>query len=130
MTLLDINAHIMRNQIAIRFAAAALLVLLACASLLARSISLAVVCFGINIFLVPRDYPDLSDSAMRRWLLGSAIRLVIILGVVGIVYFHPLLIAGTMQRIMFHPAFVVPFGLLGLWSLFRGWRKQRGMASA
>jgi len=125
-----INPHTMRNPIAIRFATAALLVLLACGSLLAGSVWLAVVCFGINMFLVPRDYPDLSDSAMRRWLLGFAIRLVIILAVVGIVYFHPLLIAGTMQGIMFHPAFVVPFGLLALWSLFRGWRKQRGTVGA
>jgi len=67
---------------------------------------------------------------MRRWLLGAAIRLVVILVVVGVVFLHPVLIAGTMQRIMFHPAYVVPFGLLGLWELFRGWRKQRGMVGA
>jgi hypothetical protein len=73
---------------------------------------------------------DLSDSAMRRWLLGFAIRLVIVLVVVGIVYFHPLPILGPMQRIMFHPAFVVPLTLLGLWELFRGWRKQRGLQGA
>ena len=99
------------------------MVLLACFSLLGRSISLAVICIGVNIFLVPRDFPDLSDSAMRRWLLGVTIRLVIVLVVVGIiVYFHPLVTAATFQRVIFHPAFVVAFGALGLWSLFRGWR--------
>jgi hypothetical protein len=88
------------------------------------------VCFGINIFLVPRPFPDLSDSAMRRWLLGAAMRLIIILVVMGIVYFQPPLTPATFERIIFHPAFVVPFGLLGLWSLFRGWRRQRGVFGA
>ena len=114
----------------IRFAAAAVVVVLACSSLLSRSLLSAMICFGINIFLVPRPVPDLSDSAMRRWLLGAAMRLVIILAVVGIVYFHPPLTAATFERIIFHPGFVVPFGLLGLWSLFLGWRRQRGVFSA
>lgn len=114
----------------VRFAAAAVIFLLACYSLLERSVGGAAVCFGINIFLVPRAFPDLSDSAMRRWLLGAALRLVIILVVVGIVYFHPPLTPATFERTIFHPAFVVPFGLLGLWSLLRGWRRQRGMVGA
>jgi hypothetical protein len=114
----------------IRFAAAAVVVVLACSSLLSRSLLGAMVCFGINIFLVPRPIPDLSDSAMRRWLLGAAMRLIIILGVMGIVYFHPPLTPATFERIIFHPAFVVPFGLLELWSLFRGWRRQRGVFGA
>jgi|ERR1035441_5035843 hypothetical protein len=114
----------------IRFAAAAVVVVLACSSLLSRSLLGAMVCFGINIFLVPRPFPDLSDSAMRRWLLGAAMRLIIILVVMGIVYFQPPLTPATFERIIFHPAFAVPFGLLGLWSLFRGWRRQRGVFGA
>jgi hypothetical protein len=114
----------------IRFAAAAVVVVLACSSLLLRSLLGAVACFGINIFLVPRPMPDLSDSAMRRWLLGAAMRLIIILAVIGIVYFYPPMAPATFERIVFHPVFVVPFGLLELGSLFRGWRRQRGVFGA
>jgi hypothetical protein len=114
----------------IRFAAAAVVVVLACSSLLSHSLLGAMVCFGVNIFLVPRPIPDLSDSAMRRWLWGVGIRLAVLLVVVGIVYFRPLLTADTAQRVLFHPAFVVPFALLELWSLFRGWRRQRGVFGA
>ncbi len=82
----------------IRFAATAAVFLLACYCLLERSVGGAAACFGINIFFVPRAFPDLSDSAMRRWLLGAALRLVIILVVVGIVYFHPPLTPATFER--------------------------------
>jgi len=116
----------MRNSTSIRFAAAAVLVLLACISLLARSAVVALVCFCISAFL---DLPALSRSGMRGWLMGVAIRLVVVLVVVGMLYSRPRLI-DTDQHIIFHPAFVVPLGLLMLWSLFWRWRKQRGMAGA
>ena len=117
----------MRNSTSIRFAAAAVLVLLSCFSLLARSAVVALVCFCIAVFL---DLPELSRWTMRRWLLGVAIRLVVVMAVVGMVHFNPLLIAGTTQHIIFHSAFVVPLGLLMLWSLFWRWRKQRGISGA
>ncbi len=120
----------MRSPIFIRLAAAALLILLACVGLLCHSAFLAAMCLGINVFVVPRSYPDLSDAGMRRWLLGVAIRLVILLAVVGLVWVHPHASSGTFERIIYHPAFVVVFGLVGLWTLLRGWRKWRGLAGA
>jgi hypothetical protein len=114
----------MRNSTSIRFAAAALLVLLTCFSLLARFEAVALACFCIAAFL---DLPDLSHSGMRRWLLGLAIRLVVVLAVAGMFYFRPPL-KDAEQHIIFHPAFVAPLGLLMLWSLFWRWRKQRGMS--
>ena len=123
---LGINAHVMRNSTSIRFAAAAGFVLLLCFGLLARSEVVALVCLCIAAFL---DLPSLSHSGMRRWLLGVAIRLVVVLAAVGMFYLRPPLI-DTERRIIFHPAFVVPLGLLMLWSLFWRWRKQRGMSGA
>ncbi len=120
----------MRSLTFIRFAAAAILVLLACVGLLCHSMFLAAVCLGINVFLVPRSHPDLSDSGMRRWLRGVALRLVVFLAVVGAVWFYPAASPGTGERIFYHPVFVVAFGLLGLWSLFRGWRGRRELFGA
>jgi len=116
----------MRNSTSVRFAAAAVLVILACSSLLARSLGVDLVCFCIPAFL---DLPNLSHSGMRRWLLGVAIRLVVVVVVVGMFYARPPLIDAK-QHILFYPAFVVPLGLLMLWSLFWRWRKQRGMSGA
>ena len=120
----------MSNLVFIRFASAAILVLLACVGLLCHSVFLAVICLGINVFLAPRSYLDLSDSGMRRWLRGVALRLVVLLAVAGIVWFYPPASPGTFERIIYHPVFVVAFGLLGLWSLFRGWRGRRELFGA
>jgi len=120
----------MKTLISIRFAAAAVLFLLGCLGLLMHSAVVALLWFCIVAFLVPDNSPDLSDPAMRRWLLGVAIRLTIVLAMVGIIYLHPLLAADTVQLIIFHPAFVVPLGLLGLLSLFRRWRRQKGVVRA
>ena len=120
----------MRNSTTLRFAAAAVLFIVSGWLVLAHSLLPACACIAPVCFLVPRDFPDLSDSAMRRWLWGVGIRLGILLVVVGIAYYHPLLTADTAHRAMFHPAFVLPAWLLGLWSLFRRWRRQRGMVGA
>jgi hypothetical protein len=120
----------MRNPTFIRFASAAILILLACVGLLCHSVFLLAICLGINLFVVPRSYPDLSDAGMRRWLLGVAIKLVVLLSVVGLVWVHPPASSGTIERIIYHPAFVAIFGLVSLWSLLRGWRKWRGLAGA
>ena len=116
----------MRNLTSIRFAAAAVLVLLACFGLLAHSAVVALACFCVAAFL---DLPDLSHSGIRHWVLGVAIRLVVVLALVGMFYCRPRLI-DTEQQFLFKPVFVVPFGLLVLWSLFWNWRKQRGMSGA
>ena len=120
----------MRNPTFIRFASAAILILLACVGLLCHSVFLVAICLGINLFVVPRSYPDLSDAGMRRWLLGVALRLVVFLAVLGIVWFYPPASPGTRERMFYHPVFVVAFGLLGLWSLFRGWRGRRELVRA
>jgi hypothetical protein len=93
--------------------------------MLARSPFFA--CAGFYIFglLAPEDVPDLLDSAMLRWLWGVPLRLAIVTVLLGIIYFHLLVSADTTQRISSHPAFVLPMWLLGLWSLFRRWRRQR-----
>jgi len=120
----------MRNATRIRFAAAALLFTISCLAMLERSAFVACAGFYIVGMLIPNDIPDLSDSAMRRWLWGFPLRLAIVTLLLGIFYFHPLVSADTMQRISFHPAFVLPVWLLGLWSLFRRWRRQRWMVLA
>jgi hypothetical protein len=116
----------MRNLTSIRFAAAAVFVLLSCFSLLARSEVVALAFFCIAAFL---DLPALSHSGMRRWVLGVAIRLVVVLAVAGMFYSRPPLI-NREHYILFHPAIVVLLGLLMLWSLFSRWRKQRGISDA
>jgi len=109
----------------IRFAAAGLLLIASCVLMLAHSLIAAIVCLLAESFLLPREVPDLSDSGMRRWLRGVGIRLAIVAAVVAIVFFHPFLSRGTAERVMFHPAFVLPVWLLMLWSLFRCWRGQK-----
>jgi hypothetical protein len=123
---LGMSPYVMRNSTSIRFGAAAVFVLLSCVSLLARAEVAAVVCICVAALL---DLPAISHSGMRRWLLGVAIRLVVVLAVVGILYFRPLLMR-TRSNILFYPVFVVPLGLLMLWSLFWRWRKQRGVSGA
>jgi len=103
---------------------------MSCFGMLAHSLTAALACLLPVPFLIPGDFPDLSDSAMRRWLWSVGIRLAVLLVVLGIVYFHPLLTADTAQRILFHPAFILPVWLLALWSLVRCWRKQKGMVGA
>ena len=120
----------MRNVTRIRFAAAALLFTISCFAMLARAAFAACAGFYIVGLLVPDDVLDLSDSAMRRWLCGVGLRLAVVTVLLGMIWFHPLVSADTMQRISFHPAFVLPVWLLGLWSLFRRWRKQRWMVLA
>jgi hypothetical protein len=120
----------MRTSNTIRFAVAVALLAVSCWLMLAHSLICAFACLFPISFLVPRDLPDLSDAAMRRWLWGVGIALTILVVVVVIAYFHPLLSADTIRRIIFHPAFIVPVWLLMLWSLLRRWRRQRGMLSA
>jgi hypothetical protein len=115
----------MRNSTTVRFAAAAVLWIVAGLLVLDHALIAAAACAVPLSFLVPREFPDLSDPAMRRWLLGVGVALIILLAVLGIVYFHPIVSAGTIGRIIFHPAFVLAVWLLGLWSLFRRWRRQR-----
>lgn len=120
----------MRISTTARFSVAAALFIVSGWLVLAHSLLPACACLTAVCFLVPRDFLDLSDSAMRRWLWGVGIRLGVLLVMVGIAYFHPFLTPDTAQRIMFHPAFVLPAWLLGLWSIFRRWRRQKEMVGA
>jgi hypothetical protein len=117
----------------IRFAGSAVLWTVGLLGLLTRFSGVSWCCLYLavlwDIFLTPHGVPDLSDSGMRRWLRGAGIRLVVVLLVVGLlVYFHPVVKAEMMERVIHNPAVVLPVWLLLLWSMHRRWHRLKGVA--
>jgi hypothetical protein len=77
-----------------------------------------------TVFFMPRS--ELTRPIPRRelWLTFGVLALFI--GVIGAANFIVSKSASdVMQRIICHPAVVVPLWILMLWGLFRHWQRQR-----
>jgi hypothetical protein len=82
-----------------------------------------------TIFYMPRS--ELTKPIPCREFCGMlAVLFALIAACIATKYFLPGSAADTVQRIIRHPAFVVPFWLFMMWGLFRHYQRQRGGSDA
>ena len=112
-----------------RFVIAAVLISAGCLLLLS-GISNGGVVFGLaTVFFMPRS--ELTRPIPRRELwLTFGILLVLIVVIIATKNFVPSSASELMERLICHPAVVVPLWLLMLWGLLRHWQRQRGEVDA
>ena len=119
----------MKNIVTFRFVVAAMLVNFGCYGLLAHWL-------GVGIFFSMLPFVTMSRSEMTkpRPSRELLIFIVVVLAFVGVViackWLVPSSVAADIQGVMRHPAFVIPFWILLLWSLYRIYRRQKGVADA
>src|ERR1700744_1267565 len=119
----------MKNVVRFRFIVAALTVSLGCYGLLAHWPSVGLFFSFPPILTLSRS--EMTRSVPNRELLIS---LVTVLAFVGVIlackWLTPNVITADVQHAIRHPAFVIPFWILGLGSLYRIYRRQRREAEA
>jgi hypothetical protein len=119
----------MKTSIILRFGAAALLVTAGCALLWAGVYRGAILFALATVFFMPRS--ELTEPIPRHelWFM-FAVLFALIAAALGAQYFLPTTAAHMAERVISHPAFLVPLWLLMLWGLFRHWQRQKGAANA
>jgi hypothetical protein len=118
----------MKSSLTIRYAVIAVLLTAGWLGMLTRDGLISCYLLFLAVLLFPDDLSDLTDTAMRRWLRGLCIRLAVILLIVGgIVYFHRFDLVDAVARFFHHTVVILLLWLVSLWTLYRHWRKQRGL---
>lgn len=119
----------MKTSMTIRFGIAAMLISAGCALLLA-GVSRAGFLFALaTVFFMPRS--ELTQPIRRHELWAMfGVLLALIAAAVAAKHFLPSAAADLVQRVICHPAFVLPLWLFMLWGLFRQWQWQKGAANA
>jgi|SRR5690348_7198356 len=119
----------MKNSTEIRFGIAAFLITAGCLLLLLGFSNGGVLFALATVFFMPRS--ELTRPIPRRelWLTFGVLILLIAL-IVAAKFLIPKSAADMMERIIRHPAVVVPLWMLMLWGLFRHWQRQRGAVDA
>jgi len=86
--------------------------------------------FGLaTCFFMPRS--ELTRPILRRELWLSFGVLVVLIGlIIAANYFTPKSASDAIDRVIRHPAVLVPLCLVTLWGLFREWRRQKGQVDA
>jgi hypothetical protein len=119
----------MKNIVIFRFVVAAMMVSLGCYALLAHWSGAGIFFSFLPILTMSRS--EMTKPIPSRELL---IFIVVVLAFVGVVvackWFVPSSVAADIQGVMRQPAFVIPFWILLLWSLYRIYRRQKGVADA
>jgi hypothetical protein len=118
----------MKTSRIIQFVVAAVLFSIGCVALLAHTLFvLSNLCFVLpGLILMPRS--ELSRPVPRRELFGVFVALLILAAVILCL---KLLIPNSVgERIVCHPAFVIPLWILMMSSLIWRWRKERRLADA
>jgi hypothetical protein len=114
----------MKNIVTFRFVVAAMMVSLGCYALLAHWSGAGIFFSFLPILTMSRS--EMTKPIPSRELL---IFIVVVLTFVGVViackWFVPSSVAVDIQSVMRHPAFVLPFWILLLWSLYRIYRRQK-----
>lgn len=119
----------MKNIVTFRFLVAATLASMGCYALLAHWASPAV--FFTFLPIVTMSGSEMTKPIPRRELLvfiGVVLGFVVV--VIACKWFVPSSVADDIQMVMQHPAFVGPFWILLLWSLYRIYRTQKGEVAA
>jgi hypothetical protein len=114
----------MKTSIAIRFGVAAAIISAGCALLLAGIYRGGGILFGLaTVFFMPRS--ELYQPIPRRALwVTFGILIALVAAIVAAKYLLPTSAAGAADRVICHPAFVVPLWLLMLWGLFQNYQRQ------
>jgi hypothetical protein len=116
-------------QTSTRFVIAGVLISAGCLLLLS-GFSNGGVFFGLaTVFFMPRS--ELKRPIPRRelWLtFGVVVALIVV--IIAAKHFVPSSASEVMERVICHPAVVVPLWLLMLWGLLRHWQRQRGEVDA
>ena len=119
----------MKPSLVIRFGVAALLITAGCALLWAGVYRGGILFALAVVFFMPRS--ELTEPIPRRELwVTFAVLLALIAGSLLAQHFLPASAAHMVERVISHPAFVVPLWLLMLWGLFRHLQRQRGVGHA
>src|SRR5579863_7442358 len=119
----------MKNIVTFRFVVAAMLVSMGCYALLAHWA-------GAGIFFSFLPIVTMSRSEMtkpipsRELLIFLGVVLAFVVVVIACKWLVPGPVAADIQGVMRHPAFVIPFWILLLWSLYRIYRRQKEQADA
>jgi hypothetical protein len=114
----------MKNSIIIRFVFAAILISAGCVLMLA-GMSRGAILFGLaTIFWMPRS--ELTQPIPRReFWVTLGVLFAFIAAIVAAQHFLPSSAASVAQRVICHPAFVVPVWLFMLWGLFHHYHRQK-----
>lgn len=119
----------MKQPIVIRFGIGALLISAGCWLLLLGFTSGGVLFAAATVFFMPRSELTRPIPGRELWLTFGGLLFFIAL-IVAAKFFIPKSASEVMDRIICHPAVVVPLWVLMLGGLFRHWRKQRGEVDA
>jgi hypothetical protein len=114
----------MKTSTGIRFAIAAIIGTLGCLGLLAH-VTNAGICFALAFpFVVGRAEltRPIPRSERRLTIIGVSIFLAVVLTVP---FLHMRSRSDAAQRIMGHPALVVPLWLMWLWFIYRAWQREK-----
>jgi hypothetical protein len=108
-----------------RFVIAAVLTSAGCLLLLSGS-SHGGVLFGLaTVFFMPRSELKRPISRRELWLTFGLL-IALIVAIIAAKHFVTGSTSDVMERVIRHPAVVVPLWLLMLWGLLRHWQRQRG----
>ena len=113
----------------IRFGIATVLISAGCALLLAGVSRGGFLFVLATVFFMPRS--ELTQPIPRHELWAMfGVLLAFVAAAVAAKHFLPSSAADVVQRVICHPAFVVPLWLFMLCGLFRHWQRQKGAANA
>jgi hypothetical protein len=119
----------MKNGLIIRFSIAEMLISLGCLLLLTGFSGIGIF-FGLAVlFYMPRSELNRPIPRTELWM-SLGILAAFIAAVVACKFLVPVSIGTSIQRIIRHPAFVVPLWLLMLGGLYCHWQQQRNKPDA
>lgn len=119
----------MNKIIPFRFAVAVFLVSVGCYALLAHWFDAALFfCFLPTVTWSRSDM--LRPIPCREVLILIGVVFTFIISIMACKWLMPAWIGSECERIIRHPALVIPFWLFLLWSLYRVYRRQKGGADA
>jgi hypothetical protein len=119
----------MKNIVTFRFIVAAVVVSLGCYGLLAHWLNLSL--FFTMLPIVTMSRSEMTKPIPSRELLSFiGVVLAFVVVVIACKWLVPSSVADEIQSVMHHPAFVIPFWIFLIWSLYRLYRRQKAEADA
>ena len=78
---------------------------------------------------MPRSELHRPIPRSELWVM-SGVLIAFVAVIIACKYFVPVSVGDSIQRVIRHPAIVVPLWLFMLWGLYRHWQRQRGESNA
>ena len=114
----------MKNTVTFRFVVAAMLVSVGCYALLAHWSGAGIFFSFLPIVTMSRAEMNKSIPS-RELLVFIGVILAFVLVVIACKWLVPSSVAVTVQSVIWHPAFMLPFWILLLWNLYRLYRRRK-----